>query len=208
MRPVDAALIGNLARDPDRDLVAQLVPELAAQLPAAGIDTPLRVAHFLAQACVETWNFSRLAESLNYRAAAIAATFPRLAPRAQVLAHAPEALANAAYAYKGGNGCEASGDGWRFRGRGLLGLTGRANYAEIGRLLASAGFDVADDPDAISRPRGAVASAVAFWCTRAINDAADADDAVAVTRLVNGGINGLSDRLVLKHRALTLLKSE
>jgi putative chitinase len=208
MRSITSALLRSLAPNSDNALVDALVPELVAELPSAGIDTPLRVAHFLAQACVETWTFTRLEESLNYRAAVIAETFPRLGARAQALAHAPKALANAAYALKNGNGDEASGDGWRFRGRGLLGLTGRANYAEIGRLLASDEFDFAANPDLAATPQGAVASAVAFWRVRAINKAADADDAIGVTRLVNGGANGLSDRLALTRRALTLLQGE
>lgn len=213
MQPISTALLTSLAQRPNPQLVAVLVPELSTELGSAESPdmigaTPLRVAHFLAQACVETWGFTRLEENLDYRAAVIAETFPRLAVRAQALAHAPEALANAAYAHKNGNGDEASGDGWRFRGRGLLCLTGRANYAEIGRLLASADLDFENDPDAVARPHGAVASAVAFWRAHAINAAADADDTVAVTRLVNGGTHGLSDRLALTRRALMLLNGE
>lgn len=211
MPPIDAQFLDRLALNGDKALMAALAPELAAQLAPAGIDTPLRVAHFLAQACVETWNFTRLDENLNYRAGVIAETFPKLASRAAALEHKPEALANAAYAGENGNGDEASGDGWRYRGRGLFGLTGRFNYEWVGSLLkrnpAFARLDPIEEPDLIAAPKLAVASAIAFWSARDLNEAADADDCVRITRAINGGTNGLSDRLVCKHRALKLLEA-
>lgn len=213
MRPIDAALLQALVVEGDKDLIEALAPDLADQLPEGGIDRPLRVAHFLAQACVETWRFTRLQEDLDYGARAIAITFPRLASRAAKLAHQPEALANAAYANRNGNGNEATGDGWQFRGRGLLSLTGRANYRRIGDVLAKKPIHadaphagIVDDPDRVGRPTMAVATAVAFWNLRRCNVAADADDCMSVTRAINGGVNGFTDRFVLKQRALRLLQ--
>jgi putative chitinase len=202
MNPIAPALLDALAMNGSAEVIAALAPELAAQLPPGGLDTALRQAHFLAQACVETWYFTRLDEDLNYRAGVITDTFPRLASRAGVLAHNAEALGNAAYAGRCGNGDEASGDGFRFRGRGCLCLTGRSNYARIGDRI---GVDLVNNPDEAARPATAVACAVAFWALHDCNAAADEDDVAKVTRIVNGGVNGLADRAALKSRALQLL---
>lgn len=196
MQPITPGLLHNLAMNGDYILMSLLAPELDAQLAPAGIDTVLRQAHFLAQACYESGYFARLTENLNYSASRIAEVFPRLASRAASLAHNPEALANAAYADRFGNGDEASGDGYRFSGRGLFQTTFRANYAAIGHE---------DDPDTVATPAGAVSSAIAYWNSRNCNDAADADNCPRVTLLINGGSNGLSDRSILKARAVALL---
>lgn len=197
MRAIDAGLLRGLAQGGDRGLIGLLAPLLACGLPAAGIGTALRVAHFLAQAVYETGYLTRLSENLAYSAARIARVWPRLAPRAQELAGNPEALANAAYAGRNGNGVEASGDGWRFRGRGLLDLTGRANYAALG---------CADDPDALAKPQAAVESAIRFWTMRGVNCAADEDSIAEVTRLVTGCAEGMTARALIKHRALAMLE--
>lgn len=184
--------------------MAAIAPALAARMAPAGIDTPLRQAHFLAQCAYESGYFARLDENLDYGAARIAQVWPRLAARTEALAHNPEALGNAAYAGLNGNGNEASGDGFRFRGRGLLQLTGRFNYSWIG---GRAGIDLIADPHIAAMPDGAVKCAIAFWLARGINQVADADDIAKVTRLVNGGGLGLADRAILKHRALALLNA-
>jgi putative chitinase len=202
MPPITPALLHSLARGCEETLVAAIAPELDAQLAPAGIYSRLQLAHFLAQTASETWLFSRLEEDLNYRAEVIAERFPRLAPRARELALSAEALGNAAYAGRCGNGVESSGDGFRYRGRGLLCLTFRANYEWIRKLV---GQDIVAQPDLLLRPHWAVASAIAFWNARRINEAADADDISRVTRLVNGGANGIVERTILKHRALALL---
>lgn len=203
MRPIDAALLAAIAGERENALMAALAPLLAAEMPAAGIDTPLRIGHFLAQGCEETWRFSRLEEDLSYSAARIAAVWPRLKPRAEAMAGNPEAIANAAYAGLNGNGDEASGDGWRFRGRGLLQLTGRFNYGLLGDRI---GVDLVADPDCVATPEIAVKTAVAFWTLRDCNEAADADDAGRVTRAINGGVNGLADRIFFKTRAVRALQ--
>jgi len=199
MRAIDAALLLDLAQGGEAGLVEEIAPLLARELVPAGIDSPLRRAHFLAQAAYETWRFTRLEEKLDYSAERIAEVWPRLRARAFALAHDAQALANAAYANLNGNGPEAGGDGWRFRGRGLFQLTGRANYAR-------AGCD--SHPDGAAEPEGAVASAIAFWRARQLDEPADRDDAAALTRRLNGGENGLAERTLLKRRALALLASQ
>ena len=169
------------------------------QLPAVSIDTPLRLAHFLAQGVYETGYLTRLSENLNYSAARIGGAWPLLGPRGGELADNPVALGNAAYAYRDGNGDEASGDGWRYRGRGLFMLTGRKNY----ELYVSTA--AVEDPDLLRQPEYAVSSAIAFWMRCDIGEAADADDTARVTRLVNGGEEGIAERRLLTARALRLL---
>jgi putative chitinase len=196
MRSIDAALLKELAQGGSASILNGVSTELARQLPAAGIDTLLRVAHFLAQGVYETGYLRHLAESLDYSPARIGQIWPHLTSRACVLAHNPPALANAAYAVRNGNGDESSGDGWRFRGRGLFMLTGRNNYA------AGAGLA---DPDRLETPEFAVGSAITFWNGLRMNEVADADDIARVTLLVNGAHEGIAERSRLKQRALRLL---
>jgi putative chitinase len=199
MRVIDVALLKELAQGADTRIVNGLSPELARQLPETGIDTPLRVAHFLAQGVYETGYLRQLSENLDYSAARISKVWPRLSTRAAALEGDAPALANAAYAGRNGNGDEASGDGWRFRGRGFFMLTGRTNYDLAGAL---------EDPDQIEIPAFAVASAIKFWNHLRINHVADADRFEQVTRLVNGGCEGLTERALLKQRALRLLSEK
>jgi putative chitinase len=121
------------------------------------------------------------------------------AARAPDLVGKPQALANAAYAGHLGNGDEASGDGWRFRGRGIFQLTGRANYAAAGAALRA---DLVANPDLLIQPRYAVDSALWFWKIRGCSDDAMRDDVEAVTRKINGsGMAGLEERRLLTERA-------
>jgi putative chitinase len=196
MRILDAALLRELAQGGSQPLVEALAPLLAGEFSAAKINSPLRAAHFLAQSAYETRCFTRLAEDLDYSAARIAQVWPRLASRARELAGDPVALANAAYANRGGNGDGASGDGWRFRGRGLFMLTGRNNYVTAQAL---------GNPDCLETPEFAVASAIGFWSDLRMNDVADADNISRVTLLVNGAHEGLAERTRLLQRALRLL---
>ena len=174
---------------------------LTAQLPLSEINTPRRREHFLAQCCEESTGFTKLEESLSYSAARIPEVFPKLAGRANELAHKPEALGNAAYADRYGNGDEASGDGFRYRGRGLLQHTFKANYAE---LAAHIGFDVVANPEALTQPDLAVKAAIYYFVSRGCCEAADAGDVEAVTRKINGGVNGLQARIDLTQRAQDL----
>lgn len=183
-----------------------LAPTLDGDLPPAGINTLLRRAHFLGQACWESGHFSRFEENLNYSAVRIAEVWPRLAGRAAKLEHNPPALANAAYAGHNGNGDEASGDGWRFRGRGMFQLTGRANYRAAG---AAMGLDLVGNPDQVTTPDGAVRSAIWFWNARGCDAAADQDDAEHVTRLINGPArDGLTQRRQITEQAKGIFTDE
>jgi putative chitinase len=152
------------------------------------ITTAPRVAGFLAQCRVESANFTALEEGLFYRSPErIGEVFKRLRPRGQdglaKLARNPQALANAAYAHINGNGDEASGDGWRYRGRGLKQLTGRANYADAAEAL---GRPYIEQPDLVAQPEDACLTAAWFWHSAKGNLLADAERWDAITRAVNG----------------------
>lgn len=164
-------------------------------MPAYGIDTPARVAAFLAQVAHESADFTRVTENLNYSAFGLASTWPsrfRL-PNGQPneLAHAlhrnPIAIANHVYANRMGNGDVASEDGWRYRGRGLKQLTGRANYAACGEGI---GLDLIGHPELLEEPDAAVESACWYWREHGLNALADAGDFEGVTRRINGGLIG------------------
>lgn len=175
-------------------------------LAAAGIDTPLRLAHLLAQIGAETADFRPLmVENLNFSAAGLMRLSPRRWPdmeTARAYDHQPERIANRLYAGRIGNGDEASGDGWRYRGRGYVQLTGRANYARIGPEI---GVDLAGSPDLMTDPEVALAAAIAVWTALGLNAYADADDVAAVSRAINRG-NPRSEMPAhreLERRALT-----
>lgn len=190
---ITAARLLLLAQHVPFTTAEALAPLLDERMPAYGIITMLGRAHFMAQACWESSQFRRFDENLTYTAERIAHVWPRLAPRAFELAGKSQALANAAYAMKNGNADEASGDGWRFHGRGMFQLTGRANYTAAG---------YAGTPEAVAAPIGAVTSALWFWKVRGCNDAANNDDAEAVTRLINGpACEGLAQRRELTETA-------
>jgi putative chitinase len=160
---------------------------------ANGINTRLRVAHFLAQAAHESGGFRDRLENTNYSESGLLATFPRRfsAADAKALARKPERIANHAYANRNGNGGVASGDGWQFRGRGLFQLTGRANYAEFAK---ASGQDVITNPDYLVTTKGAVESACWYWNKHNLNRFADKDDVLSITHVINGGYNGLDER--------------
>lgn len=168
------------------------------------ITTPRRLAAWLAQCSHESAGFARLEESLVYTSAArIAAMWPRLAPIAEQLVRAPQALANTAYADRLGNGSRAGGDGWRYRGRGLIQITGRDNYRAAGRALR---LGLEEQPDQVLRPDVAALTAGWFWVSRSLNGLADAGDIAGITRAVNGpGMAGAGERLALYQQALAVL---
>ena len=177
-------------------LVAAAAPALAAEAAKAEINTPLRIAHWMAQMFVETMGFRRFEENLDYSAHGLVETWPGRFLNAQAAApyaHQPEKIANLVYASRNGNGPTASGDGWRYRGRGFLMRTFRGGYAQA---AAFTGLDLVADPDQLADPLGPAAptDAAGYWAGHRINASADADDIVAVTRAVNGGLIGLSDR--------------
>ena len=183
---------------------------LCELLPKYGITTERRVAHFLSQCAHESGGFKRLEENLNYSAKALRAVFGRYfgpAPKrdADEYHRQPEMIANYVYMdefrkYKMGNVEE--GDGWRFRGRGLKQLTGRENYTRFG---ASIGMTAEEAAEYVATPAGAIESACWFWDANNLNDIADTDDVVKMTKKINGGNIGLEDRQKRYKHALQVL---
>ena len=158
------------------------------------INTPLRIAHFLAQAMHESGEFSINTENLNYSAPGLMRTFPRYFPdshTAEQYARKPEMIANRVYSNRMGNGNEASGDGWRYRGRGIFQLTGKDNYTRYGNAI---GIDLINDPEAAYDPVISLQVACEYWKSRNMNPDADHDDIVMITKKINGGTIGLDDR--------------
>lgn len=170
------------------------------------INTPLRVAHFLAQIAHESAELKCTEENLNYSAEALRATFPRYFSSAQaaVYARKPQKIGSRVYANRMGNGSEASGDGYKYRGRGFLQITGKANYATY---KAFCGYDVVANPDLLAKPLGACRSACWWWQTHGLNELADKDDLRTITRTINGGFNGLQDREKYLKRAKKVILS-
>lgn len=173
---------------------------------------PRRVSAWLATIAHESARLTRVVENLNYSAEGLARTWPaRYADMAgqpnataRRIARHPEQIANLTYAGRMGNGTAGSGDGWRYRGRGLIQITGRSNYAASG---VSLGLDLIDHPELLEQPHYSAMSAAEWWHRHGCNELADTGDMAAVTRKVNGGLNGLDDRLKLYSAALTYLGS-
>lgn len=165
------------------------------------LDRPLRLVHWMGQMAHESAGFTRLEENLNYSATRLKQVFPKLSSaECAEIAGNPRATANRVYGGRMGN--TDPDDGWRYRGRGLIHLTGRDNYA---RLTRETGIDLIADPDRAAEPETAITIACAFWRINAINKHADLDDIERVTRVINGGTNGLADRRRLTERARAVL---
>lgn len=153
----------------------------------------MRIAAFLSQCGHESMNLSRLSENLNYSKDRLLAVWPGRFNEysAAVYQRDPEAIANNVYSRRMGNGDENSGDGWKFRGRGFIQLTGRNNYTDCGKAL---GLDLLNDPDLLQQPEQAAMAAAWYWDSRRLNTLADMGDTKGITRTINGGLNGLEDR--------------
>ncbi len=174
-------------------------------LPDYDINTPKRVAAFVAQCAHESGGFKFLKENLNYRAESLVKVWPRYFPdmaTAKRYEKKAEMIANRAYANRMGNGPEESGDGWRFCGRGLIQLTGRNNYQSFADSIET---DINDIPDYLQTFEGAVQSACWFWENNGLNRWADAGDIVTLTKKINGGTLGLADRQKHYEHALHVL---
>lgn len=185
--------------------VAEWYEALSILLPDYDINTPQRVAAFLAQCAHESANFKFLKENLNYRAESLVRVWPRYFPNIDVArqyAHQQEKIANRAYANRMGNGDEASGDGWRFCGRGLIQLTGRNNYEAFAESIET---PVEEIPEYLMTFEGAVQSACWFWETNNLNRFADVGDIKGLTKAINGGYLGLEDRIKHYTHALEVL---
>jgi putative chitinase len=168
-------------------------------------DNPRRVAGFLAQIGHESGGFNAVKENLNYSAKGLMGTFKKYFPTediAKQYERKPEMIANRVYANRMNNGPEESGDGYRFCGRGLIQLTGRANYTKFANDL---GMSIEDTVAYLETPNGAVASAGWFWDNNKLNQYCDKDDFVTLTKRINGGTIGLEDRQHHYHLALQFL---
>jgi len=180
---------------PGNGCVPQWHQALTQLLPDYGIDTPERVAAFLAQCAHESGQFQAIRENLNYKATSLQKTFPKYFPTpelAEQYAKQPEKIANRVYANRMGNGSEESGDGWRYCGRGLIQLTGRDNYQQFADSIEC---DIDQLPDYLATFEGAVQSACWFWETNDLNTLADSGDIKTMTKRINGGYLGLEDRI-------------
>lgn len=167
-----------------------------------GVNTSLRMAHALSQIFHESGNLSAMEENLNYSADRLLVVFPKYfksREQAERYAHNPEKLANYVYGGRMGNGDEASGDGWKYRGRGLAGTTGKRNYEDYGKSDLCVG-DPVKNPDILSTYPECLKSALFFWQRHDCNKFADADDCKGLTKRINGGLNGYANRAYLLRR--------
>jgi len=174
------------------DTVITQIPDVMQKF---GIDTPVELAHFLAQCGHESGGFRVVNENLNYSAKGLQGIFKKYFPTAQLAEsyqRKPEKIANRVYASRMGNGDEASGEGFKFRGRGYIQLTGKQNYTAFGKAI---GIDIAANPDLVAS-KYPLLSAAWFFSKNCLGRCKDASDAsvLSVTKCVNGGTIGLADR--------------
>jgi putative chitinase len=170
-----------------------------------GIVTPAQQASFIGQAGHECGNFRILEENLMYRAETLMRVWPKRFPTlefAKQYERNPKKIANMVYANRMGNRDEASGDGYRFRGRGAFQTTGHSGYYHAGKAL---GEDFVMQPDLVATPKYAALTAGFFWSTHKLNNFADVEDFKGMTKKINGGFIGLEDRIKHIRHALTVL---
>ena len=192
----------QMVKNPHIDHWHEAIDQL---LPEYDINTPARVAAFVAQCAHESGNFAFIKENLNYRAVSLMKTFGKYFPTMDLALQyekRPEKIANRVYANRMGNGDEASGDGYRFCGRGLIQLTGRDIYTFF---AGSLGIPVEDASEYLATFEGAAQSACWFWETNNLNCFADAGDIKGLTRAINGGYIGLEDRIRHYEHALHVM---
>lgn len=176
--------------------------------PDYDINTPKRMAAFIAQCSHESGGFMVLKENLNYKAATLRKIFPKYFPNDQIAndyASRPNkqvAIASKVYANRMGNGDEASQEGWKFCGRGLIQLTGKSNYQAFADSLE---MDINDVPEYLATFEGAAQSACWYWETNKLNQWADISDILTLTKRINGGLIGYEDRKKHYDHALHVL---
>jgi len=170
-----------------------------------GITTKARLAAFIAQVGHESAGLTALRENLNYSAVALRVVFPKYFTSAVAANYErkPERIANRVYANRMGNGDEASGDGWRYRGAGLIQLTGRDNHEAFAEAI---GKPLAEVSDYLATAAGGSLSAAWFWSRHGCNELADANRFTDITHAINGGLNGIDARTMLWTRCRTVLK--
>lgn len=223
MKPESPLLVAAGVRDPARWLDA--VVETCVEFE---INTPQRIAAFLAQTAHESGGYTMLTENLNYKAATLAACWPprfavqepdpnrpgKTRPKkdaqgkniptavANAIAGKPELIANLVYSSRMGNGPAESGEGWKYRGRGLKQLTGKYNYEKCENAL---GVDFVGNPDLLLEPLYAARSAGWFWKSNNLSPFADAGDMEGMTKKINGGLIGIADRKARYERVLAAM---
>ena len=217
MNPTSPLLVAAKIKDPDKWL--QPLIETCVEFE---INNEKRIAAFLAQTSHESGGYTMLTENLNYRAATLAACWPNrfaeLGPNkkpkrdakgaliptkvALSIEKKPELIANMVYSSRMGNGPPQSGEGWKFRGRGLKQLTGKDNYKRCGDAL---GVDLVANPDLLLEPIYAARSAGWFWKTNNLSPLADASDIKGMTKKINGGFIGLEARQALFDRIMAAI---
>lgn len=218
MNPTSPLLVAAKIKDPDKWL--QPLIETCVEFE---INTEQRVAAFLAQTSHESGGYTMLTENLNYRAATLAACWPNrfaeLGPNkkpkrdakgaliptkvALSIEKKPELIANMVYSSRMGNGPPQSGDGWKYRGRGLKQLTGKDNYKRCGDAL---NLDLVNNPDLLLEPMPAARSAGWFWKVNNLSPLADASDIKGMTKKINGGFIGLEARQALFDKIMAAIK--
>lgn len=187
------------------EMAVKWCQSLNATMNRFDINTPARICGFLSQISHESGGFQFVTENLNYSAGSLSKVWPsRFPPEvAEEYARQPERIANRAYSNRMGNGEEASGDGWKYRGRGLIQLTGKDNYAAFSMACNN---EALIKPDLVAEPDLAAESAGWFWSKNGLNSLADAEDVTAMTKRINGGTNGLEHRQKLYESARAVIK--
>lgn len=184
---------------------SQVISELLEVTTKYKLNSPLRLAHFLAQCSHESNNFRSVEENLNYSQDRLLVIFKKYFPDkelARIYAHQPRKLASRVYASRMGNGAEDTEDGWRFRGRGYIQLTGRENYAAFDKEVND---NLLLNPDLVAT-KYPLTSAAWFWNSKKLNDIADlGPDVSLITKKVNGGLIGLEHRIQLFNNYFKLI---
>jgi putative chitinase len=192
----------------DATIAIRVAPYLDSACSKFGIDTGIRIAGFLSQCSHESCGFRVTKENLNYGASALLSLFPKHfdAATAAAYAHQQERIANRIYGGRMGNGVEATGDGWKYRGRGYIQLSGKDDYAAFDTDSGAGGL-IVSTPDLVVQPDQAALSGGWFWKKNDINRFADVRDVVGMTKAVNNGLIGLDDREKLWSRAIAVFVS-
>jgi putative chitinase len=196
-------IIGNIYDD---NKTTQIVNSLNETFDKYHINNILRVCHFLAQILHESGAFKYTSENLNYSAQGLMKTFPKYFPTLEIAnqyAKNPQKIANKVYANRMGNGDENSGDGWKYRGRGNIQTTGKSNYQ---LLTESFKIDFVNHPEYLEQQLYSTISAGWFWNSRSLNQYADQDNILTITKKINGGTNGLEDRKLWLIKCKNIIK--
>lgn len=187
-----------------KEVLAPYVAPLNQVLDKYGFDTPMAVRVFLAQIGHESGGFNFVRENLNYSEAGLVKIFGKYfnATTAKAYARNPEKIANKVYASRMGNGPESSGEGWKFRGRGLIQITGKNNYTALAKFLK---MSIDDTIKYLETPQGAVESAAWFFSANGLIDDAKLGAVTVTTKKINGGTHGLADRIDIFNRSKTII---